>query len=154
MRPTSREIIEGIVAAIDTTILPAVEEKQAASSLRAARTLLVHLAARVDVEGDILIADNADAEETIGEILARDAATFPRLAHALAARSDDRCLATLQVRNEALQEAVDQTLRALPRAGSEAPPEADARKALRAYLARRHARERDLVFPAFLGTPF
>ena len=142
MRPTSRELIESIIAAIDTTILPAVEEKQAASSLRAARTLLEHLAVRVETEPEVLAADNQDA-----------AAVLAGLGDVPDAGEGGGVLA-LRARNAALQSAIDQRLRAMPIAGRESPAQAEVRRVLRDYLARRLARERDMIFPAFLGTPF
>lgn len=143
MRPTSRDLIESIIAAIDATILPAVAEKQAASSLRAARTLLEHLAVRVEVEPEVLAADNRDAEGVLAGIGERlpDAPT-------------ETGVRALGARNALLQRLVDQRLRAMPIAGRESDEDAAVRAALREYLKRRHARERDMIFPAFLGTPF
>lgn len=137
MRPTSREIIESIVAAIDEVILPAVEEKQAASSLRAARTLLDHLAARVEIDADVLAADNVDAAAVLG--------VAPEPAEGMVA---------LQASNLAYQEAIDRILRALPPPGQEDAEGAATRRRLRKYLGRRHSRERPMIVPAFLGTPF
>ena len=138
MRPSSRDIIESIIAAIDDTILPAVEDKQAASSLRAARTLLDHLAHRIEGETAMVADDNADALAT----LARLGLDAP------AGRTAPQAL------NVALQEAVDSSLRDLPPAGREPPAQAEIRRELRAYLVRRHARERDMIIPSFLGAPF
>ena len=61
MKPSTREIIENIIKSLDEVVLPVVEDKQAASSLRSARTLLDHLARRVEGDADMLLADNADA---------------------------------------------------------------------------------------------
>ena len=142
MRPSSRELIESTIAAIDTTILPAIAEQQAASSLRAARTLLEHLAVRVEIEPDVLTADNRDA-----------AAVLAGLGDAPDAGEGGGVLA-LRARNAALQTAIDQRLRAMPIAGRESPGQAEERRVLRAYLEQRLTRERDMIFPAFLGTPF
>ncbi len=138
MRPSSRDIIESIIAAIDDTILPAVDDKQAASSLRAARTLLDHLAHRIEGDATMVADDNADAQTTLERL---------GLAPSLEA-------ATPQALNDALQATIDTSLRALPPAGREPPEQAAVRRELRAYLARRHARERDMIIPAFLGVPF
>ena len=133
MRPSSRALIESIIAAIDDTILPAVEDKQAASSLRAARTLLTHLAVRVELESAMLAADNADAAATL---------ELP----------DEG--GTAAERNLEFQRTIDDMLRGMPIAGRESAEQAALRAKLRGYLSRRHARERDMIFPAFLGTPF
>jgi hypothetical protein len=136
MTPTSRELIQAIIAAIDTTVLPQVEEKQAASSLRAMRTLLEHLAVRVEVEPDVLAADNQDAEDTL-----RRLGRSPPSANT----SSTASLVNLNNHNNVLQGIV---------VGAETAEQAKTRAELRGYLARRHGREHEMVFPAFLGTPF
>jgi hypothetical protein len=145
MTPTSKELIQAIIAAIDTTVLPQVEEKQAASSLRAMRTLLEHLAVRVEIEPDVLAADNKDAEDT----LRRVGRALPA-----ASTSSSASLVNLNNHNNALQALVDSELLTLPAVGSETAEQATTRRELRGYLARRHGREREMVFPAFLGAPF
>lgn len=145
MRPTPRQLIESIIAAIDTTIMPAVEEKQAASSLRAARTLLEHLATRVEIDRDVLTADNDDARETLSRV-GETAAATPRTGCGLEA---------LQQQNDAYQLTMERLLRSLPSAGNEKDErQVTVRRELRAYLARRHERERPMIIPAFLGPPF
>ena len=151
MQPTSRQLIEGIVAAIDEVILPAVTEKQAASSLRAARTLLEHLAVRSEVEYAELVEDNDDVQAVLGRL--GRAAEDVLQPHA-ASRAPPASLAALQARNDALQAAVEDALRTLPPTGREDAAQAEMRRELRAYLARRRERERSMIFPAFLGTPF
>jgi hypothetical protein len=135
-------------------ILPEVSEKQAASSLRASRTLLVHLAERVERETETLLEDNRDAEAMIAEATAAfDAEAVAPLA-ALGAGPESISLAALERRNAAIQSAIDTVLRAMPPAGREEQDQAALRKMLRGYLKRRQARERDMIFPAFLETPF
>ncbi|HLY57657.1 MAG TPA: hypothetical protein VKS60_18985 [Stellaceae bacterium] len=78
MRPTSRELIERIAEALTDTVLPAVaHDKWAASTVRSATTLLNHLAERVEREVPVLLADNADAEETLRAVRALVAPQSP-----------------------------------------------------------------------------
>ena len=158
MKPSTREIIENIIKSLDEVVLPVVEDKQAASSLRSARTLLDHLARRVEGDADMLLADNADALVVFTTIASRFAGqkAASSIQAFLSTGGDEsaQSIATLQVRNEAMQNVMDLALRGLPPAGAEGADEAAIRAELRAYLGRRLARERDMIFPAFLGTPF
>lgn len=147
MQPSSRQLIEAIAAAIDDVILPQVEEKQAASSLRAARTLLEHLAVRVEIEPDIIAADNRDASEALAAMMAL-----------LGKPADPVDLGEgfqgAVAANRTLQERLDAVARALPPESAPAGASVEVRALLRDYIDRRHARERPMIFPAFLGTPF
>jgi hypothetical protein len=158
MKPSTREIIENIIKSLDEVVLPVVEDKQAASSLRSARTLLDHLARRVEGDAEMLLADNADARQVLAAIVAQfaDQPASAPLVKFLAADTEalPGTITELQSRNEAMQHVIDVTLRGLPPAGAEAAVEAAIRAALRGYLDRRLARERDMIFPAFLGPPF
>ena len=61
MQPTSRELIDGIAAALRTRIAPLVADQPwPASYLRSIDTLLAHLAERVEHEHSVLVEDNAD----------------------------------------------------------------------------------------------
>jgi hypothetical protein len=146
MRPTAIELVSRIRQAIDDTILPKVEDKIAASSLRSARVLLDHLASRLEHEPAFLAADNADA----GAVLARaikmlsTADAGPIRAAVSSAETSDPAQA-----NDELQHGVELALAAVRRA-----PSAELHGELKAYLARRLERERPMFFPAFTAAPF
>jgi len=152
MQPSARALIEAIITALDEVVIPVVTDKQAASSLRSARTLLDHLARRVKGEADTLRADNADALSVCRDIAARFGGrqAVAAIAAFLAAGPNG----SPQGRNEAMQTVIEATLRGRPPAGAESDEEAEIRAMLRDYLGRRFAREREMIFPAFLGPPF
>jgi hypothetical protein len=156
MQPASEDIVKNIIAAIDEVILPAIDDKQAASALRAARTLLDHLQKRIPAEAGILLQDNADAAQTF-ESLTEAFASEPACAalrHAPAQSAAAETIAALRDVNLRLQQAANDALLALPNPAAQSAAEGEIRKALRAYLTRRLARERELFFPTFLAPPF
>ena len=66
MNPTSRELIEAIAEALRTDIAPLVEDQPwPASELRTIDALLAHLAMRVELEHEMLIADDADLDAVL-----------------------------------------------------------------------------------------
>jgi hypothetical protein len=120
--------------------------KAAASSLRSARVLLDHLAARLEHEPAFLEADNADAGAVLAkaaEAMSRDDAA-PILAAIDAAAKSDPAKA-----NDDLQRGVELAVAVVHRTPS---PQAHAE--LKAYFARRLERERPMFFPAFTAAPF
>jgi hypothetical protein len=80
MRPSSRELLEGIAGALERQVAPAILDKWAASVLRSAVQLLGHLASRVEDEARILEEDNADARRVLTKMASRIAANRPRVA--------------------------------------------------------------------------
>lgn len=156
MRPTSGELIQSIVSALESQVAPQVQDKWAASVLRSAAQLLKHLAVRTEEEGRVLIEDNQDARQVLEAIA-------PRLLGAAAAV--ELC-ATMQgalnmadpapydsvalgVRNDAYQWAVERLVR-----HRDVVRDAGVHDELHAYLQRRLKRERHLYFPVFTGPPF
>ena len=65
MRPTSVELLEGIAQALEDQVLPLMQDKWGASTLRSAMQLLRHLALRVPFEARILAADNEDVRRVL-----------------------------------------------------------------------------------------
>ena len=65
MRPTTRELVDGIANALERQVSPVVQDKWAASVLRSAMQLLRHVAVRVEDEARLLVDDNADAARTL-----------------------------------------------------------------------------------------
>ena len=61
VRPTTRELVDGIANALERQVSPVVQDKWAASVLRSAVQLLRHVAVRVEDEARLLVEDNADA---------------------------------------------------------------------------------------------
>lgn len=145
MRPSSRQIIESIQWELDTRVGPEVQSDWARSSLRSIAALLSHLAARVDLEAELLVADNADMRALLGEVTP----VLAPLEVVVPDESHSHVLSELVGENEALREQIDRALRVLLERG---PP--DALTKVVAFLQRQLERERPLVAPAFTGPIF
>jgi hypothetical protein len=66
MRPSARQLIEGIAESLRTRVAPLVaDDAWAASELRSIDALLAHLAVRVEQEALCLRADNADLRDVL-----------------------------------------------------------------------------------------
>lgn len=78
MRPTSPELIDAIVDALEKRVLPAVTDKWAASTVRSAMQLLRHLAVRVELEPRLV--PELDAELATELERVRDGLSDARLA--------------------------------------------------------------------------
>src|SRR5258708_12304830 len=65
MRPTTVELLESIAQALEDQVLPVIQDKWGASTLRSAMQLLRHLALRVPLEAGVLAADNDDARRIL-----------------------------------------------------------------------------------------
>ena len=152
MRPTSTELIASVADALETQVLPAIQDQWAASTVRSAMQLLRHLALRVEREPQILQAEAADLHHVLqatAVILAAPALTDLRalVDQALAlpqpavwdvpamAQRDEQCLTVVE-NLLAARSQLDQSL------GTASP-----RASLVAYLERRLLRERELVEP-------
>lgn len=145
MRPSSSEIVTRIRQAIDADVLPHVDHKLAASSLRSARVLLDHLASRLEHEAAFLSEDNADARAVLDKavsMLGGDEAAA--IEAATAAVSTDPAEA-----NEDYQRALEIAVAASHRAADKS-----LHREIRAYLTRRLERERGMFYPAFTAPPF
>jgi hypothetical protein len=159
MRPTSDELLESIAQALEDQVLPVVQDKWAASTLRSATQLLRHVAIRVAREPRMLAEDSADARAVLMGI----APELSRLGLAdLAAGvgaalgaglADPLDVAAADALNEGYLRAIESVIAARDRL-RQAGPTADVHAALLAYLQRRLARERGLFVPVFLTPPF
>jgi hypothetical protein len=70
MRPSARELIDGIAESLRTRIAPLVaDDAWAASELRSIDALLAHLAVRVELEAACLHADNADVRDVLERLV-------------------------------------------------------------------------------------
>ena len=160
MRPSSAELLARIAETLELEVMPAVgEDRWAASSLRSATTLLLHLAKRVQQELPILLADNADAAATLQKIAAEPrpeaanpavfSAVLDTLAKPTAVVEFD--LESQELRNREYQAIMDRLLRECHACAQMQLIHAE----LRHYFKRRTARERELYFPVFsTGAPF
>jgi cell division septum initiation protein DivIVA len=159
MRPTSVELLEGIAQALEDQVLPLMQDKWGASTLRSAMQLLRHLALRVPFEARILAADNEDVRRVL--TLVHDQLTqigesdlASSAAAALGARAADPLdVIATDAQNETYLRAVEAIVAARDRLRARgASPQIHA--ALVEYLQRRLERERGMFLPVFLSPPF
>ena len=162
MQPTARITLERIAEALENTVLPALPgaEKWASSTVRSAVTLLNQLAKRVAMEGPILAADNDDARAVLRHLLERirpneDKRLKEDIEAALqGAAPSPYDIAAMDERNTEYQSLFDRLLRDQYDGQWRGVAAQPIRGAIRAYLKRRLARERDLYLPEFTGPPF
>ena len=159
MRPTSAELLEAIAQELEDRVLPVLQDKWGASTLRSAMQLLRHLALRVPLEPHILAADNDDVRRIL--TLAHDRLTRlgeSGLASAAAAALDSHSADPLDVvaadaMNETYLRAVETIVAARDRLRAlDVPP--TIHQSLVDYLQRRLERERAMFLPVFLSPPF
>jgi len=161
MRPSSRELLEGIAVALERQVAPAVQDKWAASVLRSAVQLLGHLGQRVEDEPRLLREDNADARKVLETLAASiagggaDAATLRDAVGDALAREEPEAWDTraLAACNESCQSAIELLVRHRDLLAQLTGDRA-AQSELHGYLQRRLAREQHLYFPSLLGPPF
>ena len=159
MRPTTVELLESIAQALEDQVLPVVQDKWGASTLRSAMQLLRHLALRVPLEAGILGADNDDARRIltlVGDRLRQLGETDlgAIAAAALSARSVDPLdVIAADALNEIYQRAIETIVAARDRLRAiDTPPQIH--RTLVDYLQRRLDRERGMFVPVFLSPPF
>jgi hypothetical protein len=159
MRPTTVELLESIAQALEDQVLPVVQDRWGASTLRSAMQLLRHLALRVPLEAGILAADNDDARgiltlasDRLRQLGETDLAAAA--AAALSARSVDPLdVVAADAQNEAYLRAVETIIAARDRLRAiDTPPQIH--QTLVDYLQRRLDRERGMFVPVFLSPPF
>jgi len=159
MRPTTVELLESIAQALEDHVLPVMQDKWGASTLRSAMQLLHHLALRVPLEAGILAADNDDVRRIltlVGDRLSELGETdlAAAAAAALSARSVDPLdVIAADALNENYQGAVEMIIAARDRLRTiDTAPQIH--QTLVDYLQRRLARERGMFVPVFLSPPF
>ena len=159
MRPTTVELLESIAQALEDQVLPVIQDKWGASTLRSAMQLLRHLALRVPLEAGILAADNDDARGVlalVGDRLRQLGETdlAAAAATALGARPVDPLdVIAADVLNENYLRAVEAIIAARDRLRAvDIPPQIH--RTLVDYLQRRLDRERGMFIPVFLSPPF
>jgi hypothetical protein len=159
MRPTTVELLESIAQAIEDQVLPVIQDKWGASTLRSAMQLLRHLALRVPLEAGILVADNDDARRVLTLVSDRlrqlgETGLSAVAAAALSARSVNPLdVIAADALNETYLRAVETIIAARDRLRAiDTPPQIH--RALVDYLQRRLDRERGMFVPVFLSPPF
>jgi hypothetical protein len=159
MRPTTVELLDSIAQALEEQVLPVVQDKWGASTLRSAMQLLRHLALRVPLEAGILAADNDDVRRIltlVGDRLSQLGETdlAAAAAAALSAHSVDPLdVIAADAVNETYQGAVEMIIAARDRLRTiDTPPQIH--RTLVDYLQRRLDRERRMFVPVFLSPPF
>ncbi len=159
MRPTTVELLESIAQALEDHVLPVIQDKWGASTLRSAMQLLHHLALRVPLEAGILAADNDDVRRIltlVGDRLSQLGETdlAAAAAAALSARSADPLdVIAADALNETYLGAVEMIIAARDRLRTiDTPPQIH--QTLVDYLRRRLDRERGMFVPVFLSPPF
>ena len=159
MRPTTVELLESIAQALEDRVLPVIQDKWGASTLRSAMQLLRHLALRVPLEAGILAADNDDVRRILTLVGGRlsqlgEADLAAAAAAALSARSVDPLdVIAADALNETYQGAVEMIIAARDRLQTvDTPPQIH--QTLVDYLRRRLDREHGMFVPVFLSPPF
>ena len=159
MRPTTVELLDSIAQALEEQVLPVIQDKWGASTLRSAMQLLRHLALRVPLEAGILAADNDDVRRMltlVGDRLRELGETdlAAAAAAALSAHSVDPLdVIAADAVNETYQGAVEIIIAARDRLRTiDTPPQIH--QTLVDYLQRRLDRERRMFVPVFLSPPF
>lgn len=159
MRPTSAELLETIAQELEERVLPVLQDKWGASTVRSAMQLLRHLALRVPLEPRILAADNEDARSVLRFAhlhLVRVEATDLAAAAADALNcpdADPLDVVAADAINETYLRAIETIVAARDRLRLiDDPP--TIHPSLVDYLERRLERERGLFLPVFLSAPF
>jgi len=159
MRPTSTELLESIAQALEDQVLPVVQDKWGASTLRSAMQLLRHLALRVALEPRFLAADNDDvrrvltlAHERLAQLGESDLAATAA-AVLTSPPVDPLDVVAADALNETYLRVIDTIVAARDRLRPlDAPP--TIHQLLVDYLQRRLGRERGMFLPVFLSPPF
>jgi hypothetical protein len=166
MRPSARELIEGVAWSLQEKVVPVTEDPWATSTLRSVRCLLEHLAQRVEVEGSLLFDDNAEARAAlarVSELLVEVDDERVRgwydhvavtLARAWRGPEEYPSVSSLTQENTTLRELVDQGIRILHEVATVSDAVRDqARAELDGYVRRRLARDQPLFSP-FMANVF
>jgi hypothetical protein len=144
MRPSARQLIEGIAESLRTRVAPLVaDDAWAASELRSIDALLAHLAVRVELEAACLHADNADVRDVLERLVA-DVDGLRGIVGPVLDEPDAGTMPTteaLHARNLAYRTALERVIHVLH------VGDAPQLEMVRAYLVRATERERDIYEP-------
>jgi len=168
MRPSAKEIIDGMSWVLDTRVAPHVTQKWAASYLRSIKGLLLHLSERVEKEGELLFNDNQVVRELLKRQLERIADSNEEIWVNLSNNIHDSLqkqwrkpegyptVASLEEENLCYREILDSLIKAIHESGNLLPDEITKQMYMEtvAYLKEKIEKEKDLYDPAFSGSPF
>ena len=168
MRPSVKEIIDGMSWALDTRVAPHVTQKWAASYLRSIKGLLLHLSERVEKEGELLFNDNQVVRELLKRQLERIADFDDEVWVDLSSEIEEALqkqwrkpevyltVASLEEENLCYRRIVDSLIKAVHENGSLLSDEVtnQMHEETVAYLKEKIEKEKDLYDPAFSGRPY
>ena len=168
MRPSVKEIIDGMSWVLDTRVAPHVTQKWAESYLRSIKGLLLHLSERVEKEGELLFNDNQVVRELLKRQLERivdsDDEVWVDLGRETAEALQKQwrkpevylTVASLEEENLCYRRIVDSLIKAVHENGSSLPAGVTSliHEETVVYLKEKIEKEKDLYDPAFSGSPY
>ena len=166
MRPTIKEIADGMSWVLDERIAPITEDKWASSYLRSIKGLLKHISARSELEADILwndIVDQRNLLDQVTKLQSLDGAWEDLIAAARDTLNQQwfdsdqyRSVADMEAENLRYWELIAELVVVIheqPKGLADVEREA-LHEIVVKYLRRQLARERPLYGEAFSGRPF
>jgi len=166
MRPTIKEIADGMSWVLDERIAPITEDKWASSYLRSIRGLLKHISARSELEAEILwndIVDQRDLLDQVAKLHSDDGAWQNLIAASRDALDQSwfdsdryRSVPDMEAENLRYRELIAELVVVIheqPTGLVDAERNA-LHELVTSYLRRQLARERPLYAEAFSGRPF
>ena len=166
MRPTIKEIADGMSWVLDQRVAPITTDKWASSYLRSIKGLLKHIAARSELEADILLEDIADQRILLADVaqLQSSDTLWQRVTtstrEALNTQWFDsgkyRSVPEMEAENLSYRGLISQLVTAIHEhpSGLEDVERGALHERTVAYLRRQMARERPLYQDPFSGRPF
>ena len=166
MRPTSKEILDGISWVLNERVAPVTEDKWASSYLRSIRGLLEHVSARCETEAEVLYNDLADQRALLGRVcdLETQDPAWKTLQASVREALDRRwfdpegyhTIAEMEAENLRYRELIADLITAIHdrSEGVDATLRKNLHRQSVDYLRRQMARERPLYGGPFSGRPF
>jgi hypothetical protein len=166
MRPTIKEIADGMSWVLDERVAPITEDKWASSYLRSIHGLLKHISARSELEADILWNDIVDQRELLNEVANLNSsneawqnlmtASRDALDHSWFDADRYRSVPDMEAENLRYRELVAELVVAIHEqpTGLGDAERNSLHELVTSYLRRQLARERPLYAEAFSGRPF
>lgn len=161
MKPTSAQVLRGVVENLNELVVPQLEGPHAQSAVANATMLLEHVILRLESEGEALTADNGEKRallQSLGEVPAPLTGAAHRVSEVLAetpAAGTYVSIDALTAENEALKAILDEWLRAVH--GATDLDEATSqtlRDPVRSQLRAQVDREAELVAPITIDQVF
>jgi hypothetical protein len=147
MQPGASEVLNGVKQIIFNVLLPELQTEQARQQAMYATLLLVHVAARWDIEGPLLLEERAELRALMTQalsVLGEAGGLAPRLREGLeAAQATTAGPRALDAENERMRSLVPALAREVWGTKDERLLELDA--AVRAYARNQHRRDQKIV---------